>query len=170
MNKMINIEELHREQDRKEQNKSEIFVTILEKVHQKIKFTSTVSKDKFCFYSVPTYVYGLPLFDINSCIIYLTKTLSENGFNIKYTHPNLLLISWLEKPKKTHNNNNNNNSNSNSNYNGLNSLQKLEDVRRRALEYRPTAEYKPSNNFVYDSNSLNTLQQKANKLLYDPRF
>jgi hypothetical protein len=159
---MINIEELHREQDRKEQNKSEIFVTILEKVHQKIKFTSQVSKDKFCFYSVPTYVYGLPLFDINSCIIYLTKTLTENGFDIKYTHPNLLLISWLEKPKKTPNNN--------SNYNGMNSLQKLEDVRRRALEYRPTGEYQPSNNFVYDSNSLNTLQQKANKLLYDPRF
>ncbi len=159
---MINIEELHREQDRKEQNKSEIFVTILEKVHQKIKFTSQVSKDKFCFYSVPTYVYGLPLFDINSCIIYLTKTLTENGFDIKYTHPNLLLISWLEKPKKTPSINNN--------YNGLNSLQKLEDVRRRALEYRPTTEYQPSNNFVYDSNSLNTLQEKANKLLYDPRF
>jgi hypothetical protein len=163
MSKMLNIEELHREQDRKEQNKSEIFVTILEKVHQKIKFTSQVSKDKFCFYSVPTYVYGLPLFDINSCIIYLTKTLTENGFDIKYTHPNLLLISWLEKPKKA-------SSNVNNNYNGMNSLQKLEDVRRRALEYRPTAEYQPSNNFVYDSNSLNTLQQKANKLLYDPRF
>ena len=158
---MLNIEELHREQDKKEQNKSEIFVTILEKVHQKIKFTSQVSKDKFCFFSVPTYVYGLPLFDINSCIIYLTKTLSDNGFDIKYTHPNLLLISWLEKPKKQPINN--------SSYT-TNSFQKLEDVRRRALEYRPTTEYQPSNNFVYDSNSLNTLQEKANKLLYDPRF
>jgi hypothetical protein len=161
MSKMLNIEELHREQDKKEQNKSEIFVTILEKVHQKIKFTSQVSKDKFCFFSVPTYVYGLPLFDINSCIIYLTKTLSDNGFDIKYTHPNLLLISWLEKPKKQPINN--------SSYT-TNSFQKLEDVRRRALEYRPTTEYQPSNNFVYDSNSLNTLQEKANKLLYDPRF
>jgi hypothetical protein len=164
MSKMINIEELHREQDRKEQNKSEIFLTILEKVHQKIKFTSQVSKDKFCFFSVPTYVYGLPLFDINSCIIYLTKTLTDNGFDIKYTHPNLLLISWLQKPQKQTNINNGNN------YNGLNSMQKLEDVRRRALEYRPTTEYQPSNNFVYDSNSLNTLKEKANKLLYDPRF
>ncbi len=165
MSKMINIEELHREQDRKEQNKSEIFLTILEKVHQKIKFTSQVSKDKFCFFSVPTYVYGLPLFDINSCIIYLTKTLTDNGFDIKYTHPNLLLISWLQKPQKQTNINNNE-----TNYNGMNTMQKLEDVRRRALEYRPTTEYQPSNNFVYDSNSLNTLKEKANKLLYDPRF
>ncbi len=165
MSKMINIEELHREQDRKEQNKSEIFLTILEKVHQKIKFTSQVSKDKFCFFSVPTYVYGLPLFDINSCIIYLTKTLTDNGFDIKYTHPNLLLISWLQKPQKHTNINNNE-----TNYNGMNTMQKLEDVRRRALEYRPTTEYQPSNNFVYDSNSLNTLKEKANKLLYDPRF
>ena len=73
MSKMINIDELHKEQDKKETNKEEIFNTILDMAHQKIKFTSKISKDKFCFFSVPTYVYGLPLFDINSCIIYLTK-------------------------------------------------------------------------------------------------
>lgn len=159
MSKMINIDELHREQDKKENNKEEIFITILDMVHQKIKFTSKISKDKFCFFSVPTYVYGLPLFDINSCIIYLTKKLSDNGFEIRYTHPNLLLISWLVKPQK----------NTSNSYSG-NTIQKLEDARRKALEYKPTTEYKPSNNFVYDSNSFNTLQEKANKLLYDPRF
>ena len=40
---------------------------------------------------------GCPVIDI--------KKLTENGFNIRYTHPNLLLISWLEKPKKESNNN-----------------------------------------------------------------
>ena len=102
MSMMINIEELHREQDRRDNNKTEIYNTILEKVHQKIKLTSQISKDKFCFFSVPIYVYGLPLFDTNNCIIYLTQKLSDNGFNIRYTHPNLLLISWYEKPKKNH--------------------------------------------------------------------
>ncbi len=160
MSKMINIEELHREQDRRENNKQEIFNTVLEMVHQKIKFTSKISKDKFCFFSVPTYIYGLPLFDINSCIIYLTKKLTDNGFDIRYTHPNLLLISWVEKPKK----------NTSSYSIGTSTLQKLEDVRRKALEYKPTTEYTPTNNFVYDSNSLNTLQEKANRLLFDSRF
>ena len=160
MSKMINIDDLHREQDRREDNKMEIYNTILEMVHQKIKFTSKISKDKFCFYSVPTYVYGLPLFDINNCIIYLTKKLTDNGFDIRYTHPNLLLISWIEKPKKN---------TSSSNMMGS-SLQRLQEVRRKALDYKPTTEYTPTNNFVYDSNSLNTLQDKANRLLFDSRF
>lgn len=159
MSKMINIDELHKEQNKKENNKEEIFNTILDMVHQKIKFTSKISNDKFCFFSVPTYVYGLPLFDINSCIIYLTKKLSDNGFEIRYTHPNLLLISWLVKPQKN-----------TSNGYSSNTIQKLEDARRKALEYKPTTEYTPSNNFVYDSNSFNTLQEKANKLLFDTRF
>ena len=40
MSKMINIDELHKEQDKKETNKEEIFNTILDMAHQKIKFTS----------------------------------------------------------------------------------------------------------------------------------
>jgi hypothetical protein len=157
MSKMININELHREQTRKDERRLEIYENILDKVHQKIKLTSKTSEDKFCFYAVPTYVYGLPLFDTNNCIIFLTKKLSDNGFDIRYTHPNLLLISWYEKPTKkalplTNNNN------------------KLEELRAKALEYRPTTDYQPTNNFIYDSNSLNTLQEKANRLLYDSRF
>ena len=176
MSMMLNIEELHREQDRKETNKAEIYNTILEKVHQKIKLTSQISKDKFCFFSVPIYVYGLPLFDTNNCIIYLTQKLSDNGFNIRYTHPNLLLISWYEKPKKNHPSSSFNNNSSSGTY-GQN---KIEELRRKALEYKPPeykpleykpiTDYKPTNNFVYDSNSLNTLQEKANRLLFDKKF
>ncbi len=162
---MININELHREQNRKDEKRTEIYENILDKVHQKIKLTSKTSDDKFCFYSVPIYVYGLPLFDVNNCILFLTKKLTYNGFDIRYTHPNLLLISWYEKQRKPILN-----SNSNSNYSSNSSLQKIEDLRKRALEYRPITDYQPTNNFVYDANSLNTLQDKANKLLYDSRF
>ena len=54
---MINIFDLHREQDKKEESRLEIYTNILDKVHQKIKLTSKTSADKFCFFSVPTYVY-----------------------------------------------------------------------------------------------------------------
>ena len=158
MSKMININELHREQTRKDERRLEIYENILDKVHQKIKLTSRSSDDKFCFFSVPTYVYGLPLFDVNNCIIYLTQKLSDNGFDIRYTHPNLLLISWYEKPKKQ------------PSTSSLTGFQRIDDIRKRALEYKPITEYKPTNNFVYDSNSLNTLQEKANKLLYANPF
>ncbi len=159
MSKMINIDDLHRVQDKKEEMRINIYNNILEKVHQKIKFTSQTSNDKFCFFSVPIYVYGLPLFDVNNCIIFLTKKLTDNGFDIRYTHPNLLLISWLIKPKKQP-----------SIMNGISNLaatNRIEEIRRRALEYQP------KNNLIYDNsgsnnsnNSLNSLHEKANQLLW----
>ena len=161
MSKMININDLHREQDKKEERRLEIYGRILEQVHQKIKLTSRSSDDKFCFFSVPTYVYGLPLFDVNNCIIYLTQKLSDNGFEIRYTHPNLLLIAWYEKPKRQP---------AISSTSTLTGFQRIDELRKKALEYKPITEYKPTNNFVYDSNSLNTLQEKANKLLYTNPF
>jgi hypothetical protein len=167
MSKMININDLHREQNKKEEKRQEIYDSILDKVHQKIKLTSKTSADKFCFYSVPIYVYGLPLFDVNNCIIYLTKKLSDNGFDIRYTHPNLLLISWYEKQKKAPTPSM---LPSSAVVPTVSASQRIEELRKKALDYRPTTDYQPNNNFIYDSNSLNALEEKANKLLYDSRF
>jgi len=147
---MINIEELHRQHDKKEEERINVYDQILKKVHQKILMTNELSKDKFCFYTVPTYVYGLPLFNNNKCIIYLTQKLTDNGFYIRYTDPNLLLISWHQKPMK-----------SSPNY------KRIQDTKRKALGYRSIDDYTPTNQFVYDPNSLNSLHQKANQLLYD---
>jgi len=162
MSKMINIDDLHREHDKKDEMRINIYNNILEKVHQKIKFTSKTSNDKFCFFSVPIYVYGLPLFDVNNCIIFLTKKLTDNGFDIRYTHPNLLLISWLVKPKKQ--------PTIMSGISNLAATNRIEEIKRRALEYQP------KNNLIYDNtssnshnsnNSLNSLHEKANQLLFN---
>ena len=37
---------------------------------------------------------GIPKFDHGSCVAYIINKLRENGFNVRYTHPNLLFISW----------------------------------------------------------------------------
>ena len=37
---------------------------------------------------------GVPRFDQTACIAYIIDKLEENGFKIRYTHPNLLFISW----------------------------------------------------------------------------
>ena len=86
MSKMININDLHREQDKKEERRIEIYVRILDQVHQKIKLTNRSSMDKFCFFTVPTYVYGLPLFDVpDSATIFYE--LSE----CRKAHPNMYI-------------------------------------------------------------------------------
>jgi hypothetical protein len=37
---------------------------------------------------------GVPNYDKNACITYLISKLEENDFVTRYTHPNLLFISW----------------------------------------------------------------------------
>jgi hypothetical protein len=51
--------------------------------------------EQFCWFVVPELIIGVPKYDQASCIAYLMDKLKENGFNIRYIHPNTLFISWL---------------------------------------------------------------------------
>jgi hypothetical protein len=47
-----------------------------------------------CFYVVPEFLIGYPLYDINECITYIKDKLEKSGFLIKYYFPRILYISW----------------------------------------------------------------------------
>ena len=125
---MLNIDDLHQKDQEKTTRKFEVYQKILEKCHNKIVATSKHSNNMgFCFYNVPKYIFGIPLYDIKSCVMFLVTALVKNGFDVKYTHPNLLYISWqnktnknalmLEAPKTESNNySSNNNTNYSNNY------------------------------------------------------
>ena len=98
---MLNIDDLHQKDQEKTTRKFEVYQKILEKCHNKITLTSKHSKNMgFCFYNVPKYIFGIPLYDIKSCVMFLVSALVKNGFDVKYTHPNLLFISWQNKTNK----------------------------------------------------------------------
>lgn len=91
----INLDELYIRKQEKEQQKLSIFKKILDRIHNKIKFTSRQKhNEQFLFFVVPEFILGLPRYNLDECIGYLINELEDNGFNIKYTHPNLLFISW----------------------------------------------------------------------------
>ena len=76
-------------------NRLKTYKMILARVHKKIKTTARQKhSDFFCFYVVPEFLVGVPTYNIYTCITYLMEQLSKNGFEIKYTHPNLIFISW----------------------------------------------------------------------------
>tara|TARA_Y100001970_G_scaffold293791_2_gene443255 strand:+ start:8183 stop:8602 length:420 start_codon:yes stop_codon:yes gene_type:complete len=81
------------EQRSREKKKIRCYKKVLDKCYNRIKFISK-RKEMFCFYVVPNYILGEPLYDINTCIIYVMEKLINSGFHVKYTHPNLLFISW----------------------------------------------------------------------------
>ena len=92
--KQLNIFELQNSIDKKKQNRTNIYETVLEKCHMKIRTAANKEKYEF-YYDVPQYVVGLPLFNINECIDFIMKQLTNNGFNVKYNFPKMLYISWF---------------------------------------------------------------------------
>jgi hypothetical protein len=94
-NEKINLDDLY---DRKQQhniNTINNYNTILNRIHQRIKNTSRKQlNEQFCWFVVPEIMIGVPKYDSSTCITYVMDKLQDNGFRVRYTHPNLLLISW----------------------------------------------------------------------------
>lgn len=91
----INIEELFDTDKNTEIQRKSIYLKILNRVHKKITTTSKVkNNNKYCFFVIPEIILGVPTYDLDDCKQYIFKSLIDNGFQIKYTHPNLLFISW----------------------------------------------------------------------------
>ena len=53
-----------------------------------------INNIQYCWFLVPEMILGVPRYDNGACIAYLIDKLRDNNFMIRYTHPNLLFISW----------------------------------------------------------------------------
>ena len=93
----INMDELYEKQQQENLETLKLYQKILGRVHVRIKNASR-SRDnqQFCTFLVPEVIIGVPKYDNAACIAFLVDRLRTNGFAIKYTHPNLLFISWKD--------------------------------------------------------------------------
>ena len=91
----INLDELYDTKKEKDLQKMQVFNRILNRIHVKIKLTSRQKlNSNFCWYIVPEVMLGIVNYDRVMCISYVIAKLEENDFQVRYTHPNLILISW----------------------------------------------------------------------------
>jgi hypothetical protein len=91
----MNIDDLYESKRQSDLNKLTLFNKILNRIHVRIKTTSKQRmNEQFCWFVVPEIIIGVPKYDQGSCIAYILDKLTENGFNVKYIHPNTLFISW----------------------------------------------------------------------------
>lgn len=91
----LNLDDLYEKKKQHDLNTLNIYNKILTRVHDKIRLASRQSKDnQHCWFLIPEIIIGLPKYDNGSCIAYIIDKLNSNGFVVKYTHPNLLFISW----------------------------------------------------------------------------
>jgi hypothetical protein len=93
--KKLNLEELYDKKKTYDLSKLSTYNKILNRIHEKIKITSRQKTDtQFCWYVIPEVILGVATYDRASCISYILEELTNNGFVVRYTHPNLIFISW----------------------------------------------------------------------------
>ena len=176
----MNIDELFEKNKQKDLKQLSIFNKILNRIHKRIQYTARSKKDKFVFFTVPEYLFGEPLYNQGDCIGFLVVKLEENGFEIKYMHPNTLFISWKnhipgyvrsEVRKKTgvtidskgnvlnkeeiEENNNDPDSR-------LLNDKKEQSTDKSKKEYTPINDYVPTGNFVYNEDMIKRIEKRFN--------
>ena len=182
----LNIDELYEKKRQYDLNKLSLFNKILNRIHVRIKTVSRQRRDEqFCWFVVPEIIIGVPKYDQASCIAYLIDKLKENGFNIRYIHPNTLFISWMhfvpsyvrtELKKKTgivineygqkvneEQDETNKQITNSTDPNDLILNRNIDSSQKGKIpkkEYTPIKSYRPSGNLVYDNDMLNKIEDK----------
>jgi hypothetical protein len=146
MNPQIDMNELDFEAKKKNMKRLEIYNKILMECHNKIRFNSKLDR-KYCFFLVPEFIFGTPLYDIEELRNHVMNSLQKNGFQLMYIHPNWLFISWTTE---------------------INSAKKqIKKVKEVSMDYRPIEEYRPTgtmNRLVYDDATLLSMHDKTRQL------
>lgn len=182
----INLDELYERKQQHDLNTINTYNKILQRIHSRVKVVSRQNiSGQFCWYVIPEVIIGIPKYDHGACTAYIIDKLRDNGFNIRYTHPNLLFISWQhwipsyvrhEIKKKTgvvidgygNKINKNNNSTSNNNYeeNDPNQLliQAKNNVKLQPPEtnkFKDIDTYTPSGNLIYNQDLFKKIEAKS---------
>lgn len=92
----INLDDLFEKKREIAENKLTLYNKILNRIHNKIKLTSNQNrgKEQFVWYLVPEIMIGVSRYDVSECTGYIIRKLRENDMVVRYTHPNLIFISW----------------------------------------------------------------------------
>jgi len=92
----LNIHDLYKSKDDREDKRKKTFQDVLQKIHAKIK-SAAMHDHQALFYTVPEYIVGIPLYSITDCIEFVVSSLKQNGFLVRYIYPNAIYVNWDPK-------------------------------------------------------------------------
>jgi hypothetical protein len=91
--------ELFDKRRQRDNSRLKAYNKVLEQIYTRIKTNSRMGADPWIIYTVPPFILGLPRLDMEDCIVYLVYVLRQQGYEVRYTYPNLLYISWKHHEK-----------------------------------------------------------------------
>ena len=139
----LNISDLYSKTNEKNMKRLEIYDNILVKCHNRIKYNSNLEKT-YCFYQIPEFIIGTPIYDINEMRKYVINSLKNNGFKIMYIEPNWLFISWIRESNKKL----------------VNKEFKKEIKEKEKSKYKSIDGFKPTGSLIYDESTMLGLSNK----------
>lgn len=90
---MLSVHEINRFMDGKRRDKFSTFEKIYSLCEKHVM--KYASNDRYrCMFTVPEFMLGLPIYNLNTAILYVIEKLHSRGFLVKYYHPNILYICW----------------------------------------------------------------------------
>ena len=95
----LNIKDLYSTMNDKTLKRMEIYDTVLQKCHKRIKYNSTLQRT-YCFFQIPEFIIGTPIYDPREMTTYIMNSLKTNGFQLLYIEPNWLFVHWDLKGTK----------------------------------------------------------------------
>ena len=142
----LNINNLYETMYERNLKRYEKFDGILLKIHNRIKYNAGKEKT-YCFFQIPEFIIGTPLYNINDLKLYIIESLKKDGFQLMYIDPNWLFITWELKGKNI-------------------KSRKTRKNKKKKEDYKLIDEYKPSGNFAsYNEYDLTSMRKKMGELL-----
>jgi hypothetical protein len=92
--------ELYNQRRSKDSSRLRAYNKILEQIHHRIRVISKLPQSPcYLIYTVPPFIFGLPKLDLEDCMVYLVYQMRQGGFDVRFTYPNMMYISWVHHEK-----------------------------------------------------------------------
>lgn len=174
----INIDDLYEKHEKRYYEQLNLYNKILKRIYSRIQWMSKRSKGSVFFFAVPPIIFGTSYYDPASCVGYLMEMMSKDHFNVTFTHPNILEISWAHWiPRYVRNyifqkfnlnidaygniiheeqENEINNQITTNEYNTTNN-------NNNKKTYKPIQSYKPTGKLLYEDDIFKSIEQRIHK-------
>jgi hypothetical protein len=67
---------------------------VLEQIYTRIRSNSRMGADPWIIFTIPPFILGLPRIEMEDCTVFLVYVLRQQQYEVRFTYPNLLYISW----------------------------------------------------------------------------
>lgn len=96
----LNPSDLYDKRRTKDAGRLRAYNKILEQIYNRIRTISKLPNSQcYLLYTVPPFILGLPKLDLEDCVVYLIYQLRHASYDVRYSPPNMIYISWLHHEK-----------------------------------------------------------------------